>query len=80
MIITFFGHSSLSGCGNLIEMIKTAILQNTNVDEYILFYCGGYGDFDYLCAKACKSIKAERHKAEVIFVTPYITESYKKIF
>lgn len=78
MIITFLGHSSLTNCDELSEQVKKVIMENTKNDEKIVFYCGGYGDFDHLCAKVCRSVKEKQRNVEVIFVTPYITESQQK--
>ena len=77
MIITFFGHSKINVGDCLYQNIKKAITDSIENSDKILFYCGGYGDFDNLCAKACHSIKEEQDNCEVIFVTPYITESHQ---
>ena len=63
---------------NLSEKIKNVILANANTQEKLLFYCGGYGDFDNICAKVCRSIRDEKVNCEVIFITPYITEAQQK--
>lgn len=78
MKITFIGHRTVFNCKNLTEIIRKTILENTNSNEHILFYCGGYGDFDNLCANVCRSIKKERENSELVYVTPYITESHQK--
>lgn len=79
MIITFVGHSSLYNCDNLSEKVRKAIIDNTQNEDNIVFYCGGYGDFDNLCAKVCKLIKDTRPNCEVVFVTPYISKSHQAI-
>ena len=46
-------------------------------DKVIVYYCGGYGQFDGLVSRAIDEMK-KRHpeiKSKKIFVTPYITES-----
>ena len=79
MIITFIGHGSLYDRDNILfEKIKNAILKNIKSQEQTLFYCGGYGDFDNLCAKASRSIAEQNTNCEVVFVTPYITEAQQK--
>ena len=78
MIITFIGHSSLPMTGDLSEKIRQAILERVAVEEDVSFYCGGYGEFDELCASVCRSLKAELPRSEVIYVTPYFTESRQK--
>ena len=78
MIITFIGHSSLYDDMNLSEKIKYVILANTNTQEKLLFYCGGYGDFDNICVKVCRFLRDEKVNCEVIYITPYITEAQQK--
>ena len=78
MIISFFGHSTLAGVEDLSVKIKKVICENLVFNENIYFYCGGYGEFDNLCAKICREIKKTYPCCEVVFVTPYITESQQK--
>ena len=77
MIITFCGHSSLYNYDDLFEKIEKIIIQNINQNDKTLFYCGGYGDFDNLCAKVCRRVKEKQENCEIIFITPYITESHQ---
>lgn len=56
MIITFTGHSRLYSTNELLEELIQEIENNILFDEKILFYCGGIGDFDNLCAIACLEI------------------------
>ena len=72
MVITFFGHSTITNSGEVIEKIIETILENTRKDEKISFYCGGYGDFDNLSALACRLIKKKRPNSEIVLVTPYL--------
>ena len=78
MIITFFGHSSLQNVVGLAEKIEETILKNISPFEKTAFYCGGYGDFDKLCAKVCRSITKTNSNCELIFITPYITSSQQE--
>ena len=78
MIITFLGHSSIYNCNDLSQKVKDAILGSTKDDNNIIFYCGGYGDFDNLCVHVCKSLKNDAKKIEIIFVTPYITHAQQQ--
>ena len=75
MIITFLGHRSLVNGNALFEKIKSILLENTNVHEKISFYCGGYGDFDHLCFRACRDVQKNNPNCEIVFVTPYILSS-----
>ena len=72
MVISFLGHSSLYNCNDLFEGVKKAIIDNISADDNVVFLCGGYGDFDDLCARVCRLIKEERGNCEIVFVTPYI--------
>lgn len=79
MIITFTGHATLSLRGEEIaEMLKATISENLPSGEKVTFFCGGYGEFDMLCAKVCHAMKHYLPHLEVILVTPYITESHQK--
>ena len=73
MIISFLGHRSLYNRKDLFEKVKKAIMENADFNDGITFFCGGYGDFDDLCARLCRSIKEQRSNCEIIFVTPYMT-------
>ncbi len=74
MIISFLGHRSLYGYERLIERIEKAITENIiDSNEDIVFFCGGYGDFDDLCAQVCRYIKGNLKKCEIVLVTPYMT-------
>lgn len=77
MIITFIGHSTICNRKKLFDLVMNTLSEKMEQDE-VLFYCGGYGDFDNLCVKVCNIIKKNKTNCKVIFVTPYITESYQK--
>lgn len=78
MIVTFIGHSSLYNYKDLRAKIENEIIKNTTSEAFISFYCGGYGDFDNLCASVCRSIKEKKPSCENVFITPYITEGQQK--
>ena len=78
MIITFIGHGSLPAGVDLAEKVRSGILTVVPEGEKVTFYCGGYGDFDRLCAGVCRSLKPELSGSEIVFVAPYFTESYQK--
>lgn len=77
MIIAFFGHKNISGIAALSKDVEKAIISNINLSEPLTFYCGGYGDFDNLCANVCRSIK-EYIKCEIVFITPYLSENQQR--
>ena len=78
MIITFLGHRSLYAHDDLASKLEELIKRNISDDNFTVFYCGGYGGFDDLCAKICRSIKKNRANCELVFVTPYITKSQQE--
>ena len=78
MIVTFVGHGDLPAGEDLENKVRGALLELLPRDERISFYCGGYGAFDSLCAKVCRSLKAELPRSEVLYVTPYLSESHGK--
>ena len=73
MVISFVGHRSLCGGNTLLEGVRKAVIESTDPDDKIVCLVGGYGDFDDLCVRACRLIKQERKKCQIVFVTPYIT-------
>ena len=78
MVITFFGHSTIHNSDSLTYQLKKAIIDAIKTDDNVTFYCGGYGDFDDLCARVCRSIKETHPHCEIVLVTPYITESQQR--
>ena len=78
MIISFAGHSILHNRERLREKLIEAICENLPVNEKVSFYCGGYGEFDILCAQTCHALKKQNINTEVLLITPYITEFHQK--
>lgn len=77
MIVTFFGHSDFRAN----EFYKTKllkILKTVTKNEPVLFYLGGYGQFDNFAYECAKEIKQKQDTAKLIFVTPYLTIDYQK--
>ncbi len=75
MTITFIGHSSISSSEKIKNIVKHLIRKNAFSHNKIICYLGGRGDFDELCATACRELKKERGDIELIYVTPYISLS-----
>ncbi len=78
MIITFIGHRTLYNRNDLYEKVSETIFERATHSETVSFYCGGYGEFDQLCARVSRSVKETKPNSEVVFITPYITESQQK--
>ena len=77
MIITFIGHSTLSSDKNLTQKLLKTIKDNIQGEEQVSFYCGGYGDFDNLCAATCQKIKMDFSSCEIVYVTPYFSPNHQ---
>jgi len=56
-------------------MVKEQIRNNIIDVKLVTCYLGGYGDFDEICARACRELKQEYDDIEVVYVTPYISLS-----
>ena len=75
MIIAFAGHSIIPASNNIKEIVKEQIKRSIIKEEKISCYLGGYGDFDKICAAACKELKKEYSNIELIYITPYLSLS-----
>ena len=78
LVISFLGHRSLQNGRTLCERVESAIEESVDFNEDVVFLCGGYGDFDDLCACVCRLIKEKWKKCEIVFVTPYITATQQE--
>lgn len=79
MIITFVGHSTVKNYNETRR--KLALLLEKVVSEYdedVYCYCGGYGQFDSMCAAICTNLKRSNFKVKVCYITPYITEQHQR--
>ena len=73
MTIAFAGHSVICSNDRVKEMVKEQI-RNSIIDvKFVTCYIGGYGDFDEICACACRELKRERSGIEVVYVMPYFS-------
>lgn len=75
MIIAFTGHSLISSKNKIKEVVKEQIRNNVIDIESVTCYIGGYGDFDEICASACRELKKEFDNIEIVYVAPYISLS-----
>ena len=75
MVIAFSGHSVIPSDKKIKEIIKEKIRNNIVDVRNVICYLGGYGDFDNICARACRELKKENFNIERIYVTPYISVS-----
>ena len=75
MIIAFSGHSVVLFRDKIKQTVKEQIRNYAVKGEKIICYLGGYGDFDNICARACKELKEECPHIELVYITPYISLS-----
>lgn len=73
MIISFTGHSFVSSTDQIKEIVKEQIRNQIIDGGVITCYLGGYGNFDEICAHACRELKNEYKNIQLIYVTPYLT-------
>lgn len=72
MIISFTGHSHIYERDIVKELVKEQIRRYIMDAKHIACYLGGYGDFDEICALACRELKREYEGIEVVYVTAYL--------
>ena len=82
MIVTFCGHRNLSDNTineRLTDTITKLFLKAMTDNLPISFYCGGYGEFDYLAESTVDKVRNNFPNTccEKVFITPYITKSYQ---
>jgi uncharacterized phage-like protein YoqJ len=77
MKVTFIGHSEIKTNEQLKIKLKET-LENCIGDGAGIFYCGGYGQFDGLCAATIKELKEKYPIIKSYLVTPYINEFTQK--
>ena len=73
MIITFAGHAFISSNKRIKEIVKEQIKNHVDSSGHITCYLGGYGNFDEICACACRELKQEEYGIEVVYVSPYFS-------
>lgn len=73
MIVSFLGHRDYISNKEIESKLydKLEHLVNIGADT---FYCGGYGNFDKLCAKLIKELKVKYPHIKSYLITPYIDE------
>ncbi len=77
MVISFFGHGRYTYGEKEKEKLYSVV--KGIAEGQVVFYIGGYGNFDriaYDCAERYK--KEVDGTAKIVFVTPYIDEIYLK--
>ena len=79
MIITFIGHSFVTSIEDVKKRVKEQVEKHMNsCSESMTCYLGGYGEFDELCAMACRDLKRKGLNIHLVYVTPYISLPVQK--
>lgn len=79
MVITFCGHSQVIFTDEEKSVLRNILVDEINKNPTSKFYLGGYGDFDVLCLRTLKDLKADFPEIELIFITPYLDKNYSKL-
>ncbi len=81
MIVTFCGHSRLNSGFDKNKMKERIVktIENNACGSPVVFYLGGYGEFDYFALSCCREYQRSYKESKCIFVTPYIHEDYLKL-
>lgn len=77
MTVTFFGHRDFIASEELRKRLMS-ILDEAVGDRSVEFFLGGYGGFDSFAHTCCRDFAEKHQNSSLVFVTPYITESYQK--
>ncbi len=77
MIITFCGHSQYTETKQDEQKILD-YLEKTVGNSPAELYLGGYGAFDHFALKCGKKYQETHPNTKLIFITPYIDNSYQK--
>lgn len=77
MTVTFFGHSDFSKAQKY-ESTLLRLLEERIGDAPAELYLGGYGAFDAFAYHCGKLYQQTHRNIRLVFVTPYMTESYQK--
>lgn len=77
MTITFFGHGSMYYGEIIKKTVTETIKKHISADKKTTFLCGGYGDFDSMCANICRQLKKDYPLIELVYVTPYLNTQQK---
>lgn len=78
MIITFCGHSQIFEDEDYIESLVLKEIEKEACSMPIVFYLGGYGDFDSIAKRVALKYKQTHIGTILTFVTPYLDDKYLK--
>ena len=76
LIITFCGHAEVGENKEILRESVLSVIESNVGEEDVVFYLGGYGDFDGIAQDACKVFQLRHPSSRLVFVTPYLDQSY----
>ena len=77
MTVTFFGHSDFFKTVEYAQAVQQ-ILEEKCKSSDVTFLLGSNGNFDSFAYSCAKKYKEKHTLSKLVFVTPYIEESYLK--
>lgn len=75
MIIAFCGHDSVPDYDKVREWLS-CVLDPFLYEDELIFYLGGYGEFDRIAASVVWQKKQQNSNAKSVLVLPYINRKY----
>lgn len=78
MIVTFFGHSTISDDGvSLYEKTFKIMREIVEANPDCTFLCGHKGQFDFLCERCIDELKKTFSGVTKAYITPYYDIAYQ---
>ena len=71
-VASFFGHGDYKETEELKNQIKSAIVDSIENKGIDTFYLGGYGSFDYCCARYVNEVKTQFPHIKSFLIIPYL--------
>jgi len=75
MIVTFCGHGRLPTSSEVRQWLEAAVAPYLGIPN-VVFYFGGYGEFDRLAAAVVREKKDINGSMERVLVIPYLDRQY----
>ena len=78
MKVGFFGHRDTYLNKEKLDKLEKLIVDVISKNKQVEFFLGGYGNFDYYCAKILLQLKTEYSNFKLTFITPYLNTNHLK--
>ncbi len=75
MVVSFFGHSDFRSNDKYKKRL-ISLIEDLNKED-LVFYLGGYGEFDNFAYSVCRDYKA-RHSCQLVYITPYLNKDLQE--